>query len=91
MTQIVNISSSTNWKYELDKAIWEFEREYDVSPHLYANPNFAYRLVELLQDINWVLDKNNSLSKVNGRIGVYQGTPIGFDTDVEDGVIILEA
>ena len=91
MTKIVNISSSTNWKYELDKAIWEFEQEYGISPHLYANPGFAYRLVELLQNINWIKDDSKDFSKVNGRIGVYQGTPIGFDTDVEDGVIILEA
>lgn len=91
MTQIVNISSSTNWKYELDKAIWEFEQEYGVSPHLYANPGFAYRIIELLQDINWIKDKNNDFSKVKGRTGVYQGTPIEFDEDVEDGVVILKA
>ena len=89
MTQIVNIAESTTWKYDLDKAIWEFEQEYGICPHLYANPGFAYRMVELLQNITWVKGDTEPLEK-SCRIGEYQGTPIEFDEDVKDGVVILK-
>lgn len=89
MTQIVNIAESITWKYDLDKAIWEFEQEYGIRPRLYTNPRFAYRVVEFLQDIIWIND-TGSLEE-SCRVGTYEEILIGFDTDIEDGVVILKA
>ena len=86
MTQIVDLSS-TNWFHDLQKAIYEFEQENGVQPHLYANPAFFYRCVELLENIIWIKNEEDNGSKS----GEFMGCSIEMDYAVDADVVILKA
>ena len=93
MTQIVNISSSENAWHDIQKAIYKFEQEYDIKPHLYANPDFASDCVEMLEQANWIAIDTEGGSYYYGEMvgyGEVLGCTIELDPSVENGVVILK-
>lgn len=87
MTQIINISSSTNWMNELNKALAEFEQDYGVKPHMYCSIDFKEHCLDLLPNTVWIRDENTKRASHSGE---YCGYSFELDDSVEPGVVILK-
>lgn len=84
MTQILEIDTNNPWwKQDLDRAIVEFETDYEVKPHIIIGKNIMEALTKSVQFYYETVD----LSK--GKIGLYQGTPCEYDSDIS--CVILKA
>lgn len=85
MTQIVLISASSNWYNELNKALSEFEQEYNVKPHMYVSNSFIYRCLELHQNVTWSWYEDKK-----GGMGKYKGYSFEVINDIDEGCVILK-
>lgn len=80
MTQIISITD--DWLHDLHVCIYEFEKEYEVKPHIYANPE----LYDCMACTN-----NFIRIKSDYNIGLFEGCGIEFDSSVAKDTIILKA
>lgn len=87
MTQIINISSSTNWINELMKTLVEFEQDYGIKPHMYCSIDFKEHCLDLLPDTVWIRDENTKRASHRGE---FFGYSFELDDSVEPGVVILK-
>ena len=85
MTQILEIDTGVPWwKWDLDKAINEFKRDYGVEPHLIIGKNVMDALTEGVVFIN-----SDKEFKPEGVVAMYQSIPFEYDPDIS--CVILKA
>lgn len=84
MTQIIEIKDNVFWKYDVDKAIRDFETEYGVEPNMIIGKNFI-ELATVSHD--WV--NEIPIDKSKGLIAQYKGVPCEYDPDIS--CVILKA
>ena len=84
MTQIIEIKNNTFWEYDVDKAIYDFEAEYGVEPHMIIGKNFI-KLVTA--PYNW--NSEIPIGKSVGFIAKYKGISCEYDPDIS--CVILKA
>ena len=87
MTQIITITD--DWLYDLQKGIYKFIQEYDVEPHMYANPLLGEKIITSFE---FVTAKQPVSDDVKcGRTFYFQGYVIEFDESVDKDTVILKA
>ena len=88
MTQIFDISHSTNWFKELQRTITDFYQEIGVRPHIYAHTSFKDRCFEILNPEILLKDDTESERENTGWLfGCY----VEMDDSVDPGCVILKA
>ena len=84
MTQILEIDTNTPWwKQDLDRAIVNFEADYEVKPIIIIGKNVMEALMENVTFYSKPIDLSEDIS------AVYQGTPCEYDPDIS--CVILKA
>lgn len=84
MTQIIEIKNNPFWEYDVNKAIYDFEAEYGVKPHMIIGRNFIELITALY---NWIDEK--PINKSEGIIAKYKGISCEYDPDIS--CVILKA
>lgn len=84
MTQIVEIKDNSFWEHNIDKAIYNFEAEYGVKPHMIIGKNF----IELVT-APYIWNSEIPKDKSEGIIAKYKGISCEYDPDIS--CIILKA
>ena len=85
MTQIITITN--DWLHDLHVGIYEFEKEYEVKPHIYANPEL-YDCMACTNNFIRIKPEGNTYASYN--IGLFEGCSIEFDSSVAKNSIILK-
>ena len=84
MTQIVEIKDNSFWEYDVNKAIYDFEAEYGVEPHMIIGRNF----IELVAASHTLVNEI-PIDKSKGIIAEYEGVSCEYDPDIS--CVILKA
>ena len=84
MTQIIEIKDNVFWEYDVNKAIYDFEAEYGVEPHMIIGRNF----IELITT-SYDLINEKPIDKSKGIVAKYKGVSCEYDPDVS--CVILKA
>ena len=84
MTQIVEIKDNPFWEHDVDKAIYDFEAEYGVKPHMIVGKNFIDLVITSYDWVNY-----KSIGYSNNRIAKYKGISCEYDPDIS--CVILKA
>ena len=87
MTQMVTVTD--NWLDDLHKAIYEFEQEYGVEPHMYANPELGSKIIATMNCFTVKLCESDDFKP--GKVCYFEGKTIEFDWDVDKDTVILKA
>ena len=86
MTQMVAVTD--DWLHDLHRAIYKFEQEYGVEPHMYANPEMGAKIMTLK---DFIVVQPTIQDFYPGRICYFEGKTIEFDWDVAKDTVILKA
>lgn len=84
MTQIVEIKDNSFWEHDVNKAIYDFEAEYGVEPHMIIGKNFIDLVITSYDWVNY-----KSIGNSNDRIAKYKGISCEYDPDIS--CVILKA
>lgn len=72
---------------ELMKALAEFERDYEIKPHMYCSMDFKEHCLDLSPNVVWIRDENTKRASHRGE---FCGYPFELDDSIESGVVLLK-
>lgn len=86
--KIINIVDNSFWKQDIDRAIAEFQAQFNTTPYLIVGVNFIQEIM-MERDFIRLSDTFNSTNSKNMK-SIYKGIECLFDEDLTNCVIITD-